>query len=985
MFPHRTFARYCIQEINSHNTGFLLQSGELLLRDSDNELAIYVVITRKCNKTNVLSNAVSAYKRSCELVFHYLSLPTQLPNTLNAVMYEDTWPEYRELRMPFKRLASESSEDEAVEIKRSKVETEHEQQCYRFRVDADRIAMFQATDKSLVEKFIVNIQKYAVIAWGMVEQLLEGTRNPFRLVPLLTYGCTAAEWLNNVLAGADVSFMASSIGKYEEYIFQEVLEVLYRDNEKKFVVAKRFGETPLVFLSDPARERPEKDCPEAFMAALFFYLYAGGTKETMQMIDASYLKFCLLEPVTRPLICDENRELAATRYKRVLIDITDGRTQEEILNQFDSVEDLATHLIVDCVTLKFDITTVYVHPENQRVIKSSKGLCRWTNLTVNPPTRCFVKDARIRRALILSTEEVEMAAIKALADEANLSILQTLFMFSDCTVSFTDDELKNAFADQWDNLVLNERLNLKFLKAIAVELKLKQRYPDYVRIDSTIAYGAGKFHAVNTDQDDQSNLLKSLNADEQLQLLQISDAPLVRNLFRVNLDLVPFLIKASNGKLSVPLQQAETLQRHVCLSLKSILQDAFTSGPWKHLTAECSVAATLLAAFEKKETYWREFDQFWEWEQKRTKSSTLVPLYLVQNTDRCLFIHYAKEHGCAVFELKDDAIERRNDLASFCNNYDVAQLLSSPLATDGNFIAFMLHLIYITRKEHGFRYDDLLDQCKQRIFILANLYNLTFTDAESFAIFDSNTGEDLLTYFMEKTFFSLTKSYDTSMAVNVVAVMKEFSNGKNYIETVSTSDGTLFVRNTTTPVLFLYSGVNANEMLYSTLFDLWLASDKGYVGFVNLPMESESGDGMQTDCGSPFYLTLVYTPELFKVPLPQPVRHYGDETIIHQQKQHLSDIYQKLIKWAVDLDLTAEDVSNVVSSHTMTLLRYENNKTSNKRFSINYADQGKVNNTLSIYDENILEKITPRRRTYYASLQVSDQEFLYLFSRKITR
>ena len=950
-----------------------------------------MVIARNRTKEILLPDVVAAYKRSCELVFHYLSLPTQLPNTLNTIIYDDTWPEYKQLPTSYKRLAPES-EDEAVEIKRSKVETENEQQCYRFRVDANRIALFQITDKSLVEKFIVNIQKYAVVAWGMVEQLLERTRNPFRLIPLFTYGCTAVEWLNSVLAGADVSSMASSIGRYEEYMFQEVLEVLYRDNEKKFIVAKRFGETPLVFLNDPARERPAKDCPDAFLTALFFYLYAGGTKGTMQMIDSSYfLKFCLLEPITGPLICEENKQLAATRYKRVLLDITDGRTQEEILSQFSTVEDLSKHLVVDCANLKFDINTVYVHPENQRVIKSAKRVCRWTNLTVNPPAQCYIKDAHIRQALILSSEEVEIAALKALADEANLSLFQTIFMFSDCTVSFADEELENAFADHWDNLVRNERLNLKLLKEIAVELELKQRYPDYVRLDNAIVYGGGEFHALSTDDDRSLSLLKSLNNDEQLRLLQMSDAPLVGNLFTVNLDLVPYLIKASKGKLALPLQQAETLQKNVCLLLKSILQDAFTIGPWKHLTAQCGVAATLQAAFENKNTYWREFDQFWEWEQREhTKSSTLVPFYIVQNTDLRLFIHYAKEHGCVVFEVKDDSIGRRDDLTSCCKNYDGAQLFNSPLARDGDFIAFMLHLIYTKRTEHGLKYDALLELCKQNVFILASLYNLSFTDAESFAIFESNTGDDLLRYFMEKAFFSLRKIYDSSTAVNVVAVMKEFSNNnneKNSIETISTGGGTLFVRNTTIPVLYLYSGVNADKTLYSTLFNLWLASDNGNVGFLNLPIERASGDEMQTDTGSPHYLTLVYTPELFNVQLPQPVKQYGNnEAVVQQQKQHFSDTCQKLIKWAVHIDLTAQDVSDVVSAHTMTLLRYKNNTNNNvKRFSINYFDQGRVNNTLSICDEDIMKRITPKKHTYYASLKVSNQEFVSLFSRKILK
>ena len=975
MFPHRMFAQYCMQKINSYNTGFLLlPSGELLLRDKDNELTIYMVVARKRNKAILLSNTVSAYRRSCDLFFHYLSLPTRMPDTLNAVLYEDTWPEYKISPVPLKRLAPES-ESEMSEIKRSKVN----EQKYRYRVDMDRIAMFQTTDKLLVDKFVLNIQKYAVVAWGMVEQLLERTRNPFRLIPLFTYGYTAAEWLNNVLTGADVSSMASSIGKYEEYMLQEVL---YRDDEKNFVVAKRFGETPLVFLNDPERERPVKDCPEAFMTALFFYFYAGGTKGTMRMIDESYLKFCLLEPVTKPLICEENEQLAATtRYKRVLIDITDGRTQEEILSQFDSVEDLATHLIVDPAELKFDITTVYVHPENRRVIKSANRVCRWTNLTVNPPAQHYVKDAQIREALIMSSGEVEMEAIKALANEADLSLFQTLYMFSDCTLSFTDDELKDTFSKYWDNLVRSDRLNVKLLKEITVQqLQLKQRYySDYVEIDSAIVYGGGKFHAV----DQSLSLLKSLNEDEQLQLLQMSNAPLVSNLFTVNLDLVPYLIKASNGKLALPLQQAETLQKNVCSSLKSILQNAFTTGPWKHLTTACNIAATLQAAFENKDSYWREFDQFWEWEQKQKKSSALVPFYLVKNTDLRLFIYYSKDHGCVVFEIKDDVIERRDDLTLCCNNYDGAQLLYTELANDGDFIAFVLHLIYIKREECRFRYDDVLNLCKQNVFTLARLYNLSFTDAESFAIFDAKTGEDLLTYFVEETFFSLTKIYDSSTAVNVVAVMKEFSNEKNFIETISTEGGTLFVSNTTIPVLYLYSGVNANEMLHHTLFDLWLASDMGNVGFFILPIESDDDD-MQTDSGnSPHCLTLVYTTELFNVPLPQPVRLYGNnQAVIHQ---HLSDTYQKLIKWAVDLDLTAEDVSDVVSSHTMTLLRYRNNTNNNKRFSINYFDKRTVNNTLSVCNEDILKRITPKRHTCYASLQVSDQEFALLFSRKTIR
>ena len=939
------------------------------MRDKNNELSIYMVTVQKRNKAVLLTNAVSAYKRSCDLVFNYLSLPTRLPDTLNAVMYEDTWPEYKQLQTPMKRLAPEN-EDEIN--KRSKTEPKNEQ-IYRYRVDADRIAMFQTNDKALVEQFVVNIQKYAVVAWGMIEQLLERNRNPFRLTPLFTHGCTAAEWLNNVIAGADVATMAVSIGKHEEHMFQEIL---YKNNEKKFVVARRFGGTPLVFLNDPELERPVKDCPEAFMTALFLYLYDGGTKGTMQIMDASYLKFCLLEPTVRPIICEENKQMAAVKYKRVLVDVTDGRTQEEILNQFETVEDLATHLIVDQVELKFDIPTVYVHPENQRVIKSANRVCRWTNLTINPPAQYYVKDAHIRQALKLSSGEVEIAAVNALVDEGGLSFIQTVFMFSDCAVSFTDDELKNTFSDHWDNLVQNGRLNLNFLKEITTRLELRQRYPDYVQINTAIVYGGGKFHA----NDDQSlGLLKSLN--EQLQLVQTSDAPLVSNLFTVNLDLVPYLITASNGKLALPLQQAKTVQKNLGFLLKSVLQDAFTTGSWKHLTVACNIAATLQVAFENKNTYWNEFEQFWEFEQNRKKSTTLVPLYLTQNTDPRLFIHYSKGHGCVVFEIKDDAVEQRVDLTSYCNNYDVEQLIKSPLRKDGNFIVFILYLVHTKKTENKILYDDVLRVCKQNLLFLASLYNLNFTDADSFAVFDSNAGEDLLNYFVEKTFFSQRKSYGFSTPVNTAVVMKEITNNeKNLNETISTGNGVLFVKNTTIPVLYVYNSVKADDLLYTTLFDMWLASDNGCVGFFNLSIESD----METESGfKPHYLTLVYTPELFNVPLPEPVCQYGNGGIRQQQNQRLSDTHRKLIKWAVDLDLTVEDVFDVVSSHTMTLLRYKNN--TNKRFSINYFDQGTLNNTLLICNEDIMKKITPKRHLYYASLQVSNQEFVLLFSRKIIR
>jgi len=989
MILHKDFAGYCARAIELYNTGFLLPGGELLLRDSQNELITHVVVIRKSNAVFPLSHSsiLAAYKRSCELVFGYLCLPTQLPNNFDSLMHSDIWPAWQKAsKSKFKRISSQDEEKQRTETKRAKLGTE---QNYRLRVDRDRIATFLATDKRWIEKFIPNIQKYAVLAWGVVEQCLERTRDPFRRTPLMVYGNTAAEWLNSVLTATDVSSMALAMRSYDEFLFDHVL---YRN--KKFIVAKRDGAPPLVFLNEP---RPVTDCPEAFLTAFFFYLYAGGKMDELHVTEPSQLTFCLLDPVVKPLMAEIDRQQTLSDYKHVLSEITGGRTHQQILNQFRTVEEMAQHLIVDAAELKFDIPTVYVQPESRRVIKlADSAVCRWTNLTANAPARNFAADRNVREALTLSSDEVDVSALKALAAEASLTLDRVMFLFSDCTCSINEEKLRETYREH-ENLVRGERLNLKILKAITHRLQLEELNDDYVMVkpDIGIVYAAGKFHEVHpTCRGETSDLLTTLNRKEHLQLLNNCEYVLLASdLFTIDLDFAEYFVIASKGKLASPLQQAEMLREKVGFPLKTVLRDAFTNGPWKQTIVASNVAATLFAAFENVGTYWTEFERFWESEE----NMDTVPLYVVQNSDSRLLVSYSKDYTFTVYEINVDVIERHERLTELCNQYDGAKLLDTPLARDNSFIVFMLHLGYKFKKEYAASYGDLLARFKREVHILsAATYNIDFVSAVSFGIFDGDRygdGEKMVTFFVEETFFSLTKPYVVRTAINATSAMEEIANKWNIgVQKISVGScgSALFVKDTMlSPVLYLYNKCvdSSSDELYSTLFDMWVASDSGTTGFLMLPVECESESRMDLDDDVdilPHYLTLVYTSDLFAVPLVEPKTWYG--AVVKDRPQiHHSDIYRKLLRWiTAGQNLSAKDVADVLSWHSMTLLRYRLLPTSviGKRFSINYFDQLTLNNTLSTITPDVVKKITIKEHFPYASVQLSKEEFTFLFAMK---
>lgn len=980
MIPHKDFVRYCVQAIDFYDTGFSLPGGELLLRDPDNELTTFKVVKRKNNAALPMPYSVTAYKRSCKLFFGYLCLPTRIPKTFEALMRADNWPVCKEPPTKFKRSTSEREEEQTT--KRTKLEDE---QKYRLHVDEDRVAMFLATEKRWIDKLIPNIQKYAVIAWGVIEQCLERTNNPFRLSPLMLYGCTVAEWLNNILADcADVALMASAISRYEDFIFHKIL---YKD--KKFLIAKREGESPLLFLNE---SRPVRDCPDAFLAALFFYLYAGGNMEGLQMTEPDHLKFCLLDPVIQPLIHEEDQQRAASAYKHVLSEITGGRTQQKILSQFNTVQDLARYLIVDKAELKFDISTVYVQPESKRVIKLADRVCRWTNVTANPPTQDYATDPLVRKALTLSSEEIDMVAINALALEAGMSLHQVMILFTDCKCSLDEEKFANAFSAYREHLVQDDRLNLKILSEVTRQLELEERNADYVAMkDSRIVYAAGQFHAVHS-ADDKSDLLRSVNRKDHLELLKLTDAPPVSSLFTVDLDFAEYFSSASKGKLASAIQQAEVFQHKIDLVLKIILHDAFSTGPWKQTAVASSVTATLFTAFENADTYWIDFERFWENEEKKQKNKNIVPLYIVQNTDSRLLVHYSHATKFVVFEICDDVIERQQRLTALCNDYDGARLLETPLAKDNAFIVFMLHLTYMFRVEYVANYRDLLDRCKRETHLLSTaVYNIDVSGAENVIIFDDHDGDEtMFTSFVQKTFLTLSKPYVSRRLISAADTMENIAaEQKLAVRKISVVGGsTLFIKNTTTPVLYLSNVVNFDEQLNSTLFDLWIASEKGTVGFLILPIKCTSSEcPMDLDEPPifPHYVTFAFTPDLYAVPLPQPTRSYGRINDTRKRMDCFSDKHQKLLRWASGQSLSAKDVADVVSWHTCILLRYTPKIVSSKQFSINYFDHMTLNNTLSTLTQDVVKNIALKEETSYATMQLSNEQFSLLFAMKVTK
>ena len=466
----------CVANVLSTGHGFLIMGRSSLLTDDDeskrkhfldsnrtylllrdvggSELVTWAV---EINGVSGLKSPLKEYRRTCELLFGFMSLTTQLLPSIDSVLHSDQWPPTDEKessavivkkRQPDCELESTEEDEDDDNEKKTKADVHISKPKksrieYRFAVDRNSVDNFMALYQEFIERVAPNTDSHAVLRWGMTEAMSEKSQNPFRYVPLLPYGITPNEWLYSKVKGKSIADMIQAMLHHETHL---VGDVLYRNTEEGYIVSKSNSTPwPMVHLTDMERERPETERPNVFMLALFFHLYAGGKISGLKVTDIHHLQICLSDAVQSALTRETNQIDALNRYKQTLVEITNGRTDFKVIDCFNTVSDMAACSIVCPDTLKYDVRTAYTHPCTGRSIKlaerkapdgSSRVVARWTDIVVNAPKADFLQSSNIRKALARSSEEqtnrqVDVAAIKALGTESGVSLAEAILTFAE--------------------------------------------------------------------------------------------------------------------------------------------------------------------------------------------------------------------------------------------------------------------------------------------------------------------------------------------------------------------------------------------------------------------------------------------------------------------------------------------------------------------------------------------------------------------------
>lgn len=957
------FATYCVTEMTTSGNGFIsLDGAYLLLRNVTNALVTWAVTIKQHQVKTGFPSPIAEYRRTCNLVFgKYMSLPTSFPESMEELLTKDGWPQ---CALPeSKGLKRETHCDRGSR-------TKTQRQTYRFVVDDEAVQAFNERDEQQVKKYVLDTVTFGVLAWGLTEALLENTDNPFRFSPLLPFGTSLREWFQNVVKGYDWYRMASALVRHESFICGNVV---HRDNVQGFVVAKRDSSSfPTVHFSDIARERPENQRRDVFLVALFFNLYAGGTMGKLKVTDSRQLLVCFSDAVRLSLVREPNQKDTLRQYKRALVEFTNGRTDLKIVNQFFSIDDLSQHLIIDHTLLKFDIPTVYTHPESGKLIKlamqeDGKVLSRWTNGSVQPLDRNFINDRNIRQAFLRRNKKVDVVLLEILAAEAEtLTLAHAALMFADVDLSLSEDIVTEEFQRNLFDFVENGQLDLEKTTTFAKQLCIEALYSTHLKVGKTgtegaghtVVYGDSAFLviAANPSKEEKA-LMKMLNKDVHLRILSVLE-PSVDDLFAVDPKLKEFLIKASKGRLVMYLQQIEAFRGDGEEILSGILRQAFVNGPWKQHTAKETLPATLISAFY---TYGGDATSM----EDLVNGKSDLPLYLVRNSRVCHIVHFSKKKGFIVYRIESNKLQRSNVLTRILNNNEPQGLFTEEVCRDLEFVIFLLHLAYRHRSKTVDAYKRLLTVVKKDLHRLAReYYNVEIVGATAFGVFNPIIGEEMLTDFIETELFAKTRPRSVVEKIDFIHRLEQCDKAW----AVQIDDCAMFVKYGK-PVLFVYNGAASCQILNEIIFEMWLGG--GSVGFLLLPSA--------LDHPFSFRLTLVFTQELLRPTLHGPLHVYGNiSTILPAQTLPL--LQRQLTEWAMVGTISDNEVAAVVSGHSKNVIRFSSNRDL-RMFDPSFGGLTTLTNSFTQTSViNIPDRIKSEGQNKYGSLEVTLEEFKVLFA-----
>lgn len=1001
------FLKYCVEVTTRNGIGFLYSLDGvdwLVLRDSPSTLATWIVRSKKHDTSDFPRN-ILLFKRVCDLVFGYMSRPTQS----TQLLCEDDWPEAPITEKRQKRTISVSS-DNANEIDKKRiVVTKNEEpdvmtkeeepnvgadaqttdtatnQQYRYDVNKRRITQMRDVQKKLIQDLAPDMESDAIIAWGVLEGDLEYTQNPFRYLPLLPHGVTLREWFSKIVRGRSVDTMLTDFQNHKVFICGDIIY-----EQRDYVVAKRDQECmPLVHLTS-LTERPSYKNPEPFLLAAFFNLYAGGTLPAKKGPSEHkvFLQTCLCEPVRVVLMAEPDQNDALARYKRVLLEVS-GRTcakTHTIIEQFNSIDDMNRYLVVDEVQLKFDIPTVYKHPVTEKEIKfaldSSTGrvLSRWTNVVGNARRKGFYQQTTLVKGLQIDSCYYHKDVIDALTIEGDISMGKLLPLLCDVEFVLSENQVNETLkADRFSGSLFD----FKKAKGFIQQLQLEKRCEEYILVGETvtekhkIVYGDLKFHIVAVDiSSEGKGLVDKLNTSSHLRAVQACPL-MVADLYGIDLTVFSYLNNATQNKLFIYRHLIEFLQSTEDKLLHDILRDAFCEGLWKQTHVEKDLWETLLTSMTQPGGYITEFAHLF---QKPTQS--IIPLYLETNTKQLIHCRI-KDLSFTVYKFTTAfSLEKYSTNSDVLNNLDIEALLASDLALNKYLVVYMINLAYKKREKNSVVYGKGLKEFKRDMFRYTKyFYNINITGATAFGTFDDSIGEDMLTNLLESKVFCKREPCAFEERLDAIEEFKKYKGDRKilYLE-----DNCVMFMKELSPILFVYNGNRAHDILKTIMFDMWLGSSRNNdIGFVLLPTRPFDQSGMEVDDPKlPSHaLTLVASNE-FPYQIPMTNITYGavDGTL----DTFFPSGLQMLLTWCRNINLINDElVSYCVSHHAMCVMKFGIGAKDRRLFDPSFLRSDQLNNVVSNnIPQTIFDTLRCHANKKFAFLRLSREEFQQLFQLK---
>ena len=495
--------------------------------------------------------------------FNVLRKPTVLPNTLADLLRDGAMGVQQVVRR--KRPPGSTHKGKSKNIKPAA------HQYTLTREDAIRNFL----DKTLQQKLtgLFGVQCYRnVFVWGVLELALENVPTPFRCVPLLPYTITPFQWLTAQLQSLTYDTLAT------KFYFQSVglgLADVNIHTDYSYSIA---AEGPYVTLIERNRARPEKERLEAFVAALFWYVYAGGRVPKNYVEDRQILELCLN---MGPLVDKINGTVH--QFTTALTMLNSNRPSQAVMDMFTSAGAAASTLVLD-ETDTFHLPTVYTHPQTGRTIKMADSF-RYTDIVAHVISGELVRDEKLRAAVLLDGGVFEKDVLQVFALDAHATLEEVLYLIGKSPESdnLPMPQIQEAYAYARNETMLS--VATAKLVALNAEHQSYITGEHIVRCTDSFAYNktSGLFVRMMREKDKEvDDSLTRLNKNTLVRKFAAttSGGVNVGDLFSSLSTEEYKILSLANPSIQPALEAGKFINTSIPDNLKTLLSCVFTRGAW---------------------------------------------------------------------------------------------------------------------------------------------------------------------------------------------------------------------------------------------------------------------------------------------------------------------------------------------------------------------------------------------------------------------